>query len=329
MAECIRCSRTFSDANDLLFHALVSDNHHRCRDCDEDYTTKAELRQHFVDSPKHFYCFRCNLHLATQIALVKHNGWTHRRRPRVVAHSGSTSPTSTLSVSSTISTLSVSSSPEAKEQEKTKFTDRYCVPCKRAFMSPGNLRSHQRSHIHQGRRIPCPFSGCGKRFVSTAAVFIHLESGTCASGMTLDKLVRLVARVDHEHILTIPDRLANVTTNANIHTNTNKPFPSSSTTGVSMRGRVRYVRDGALYRCSACGKAFRTYLAFTRHAGSAAHAAQVFRCPLAHGCGAEFRTFSGLCQHVESERCRVRGLRDMVDKVIRSVLNKVKGMTAR
>ncbi|KAL1943407.1 hypothetical protein VTO73DRAFT_4482 [Trametes versicolor] len=323
MAECIRCSRTFGDANDLLFHAIVSDNHHRCRDCDEDYATKAELRQHFVDSPKHFYCFRCNLHLATRVALVKHNGWTHRRRPRVVALSGSTFSTSTLSVTPTASTLSVPSIPnlKAEEQEKVKFADRYCVPCKRAFMSPGNLRSHQQSHIHQGRRVPCPFPGCGKRFVSIAAVFIHLESGTCASGMMLDKLVRLVSRVDREHVLTIPDQLANVATNS--------ASPSLSASGVGMKGKMRYVRDGALYRCTACGKAFGSYVAFTRHAGSAAHAAQVFRCPLAHGCGAEFRTFSGLCQHVESEQCRVRAARGMVDNVIRSVLTKVEGTAAR
>ncbi len=335
MTECIRCSLAFADANDLLFHTIVSDNHHRCLDFSKDYATKAELLQHFVDSLKHFYCLRCNLHLATRDALVKHNSRTHRRRPRRGAHSGSTSPTSTLSVSPTTSTLSVPSTPnlKAEEQEKGKFADRYCVPCNRAFMSPGNLRSHQRSHTHQGRRVPCPFRGCRKRFVSSTAVFIHLESSTCASGMTLDKLVRLVARVDCEHVHTIPDKFTdttiNVHANANTNTGTSSSSPLPSATGVSVRSKVKYVRDGALYRCTACGRAFRSYVAFTRHAGSAAHAAQAFRCPLAHGCGAEFRMFSGLCQHVESEQCRLHDHRSLVNKVVRSVLNEVKGMAAR
>ncbi|KAI0771681.1 hypothetical protein BD413DRAFT_604432 [Trametes elegans] len=93
------------------------------------------------------------------------------------------------------------------EHRRQKHADRYCVPCKRMFQNANKLDSHQRSATHQGRSIVFPMQGCGRAFVSTAALVLVLESDSCLSRVTCDVVDRVVAKYDRSNVITNPARL--------------------------------------------------------------------------------------------------------------------------
>ncbi|KAL2810864.1 hypothetical protein BDW59DRAFT_66056 [Aspergillus cavernicola] len=62
-----------------------------------------------------------------------------------------------------------------------------CATCRQYFNSPSNLKSHKITHA--GRNIDCP--GCSRRFPTNSAMMLHLEAGTCHSGVDLDELNQL------------------------------------------------------------------------------------------------------------------------------------------
>ncbi|KAF7800182.1 hypothetical protein EIP86_011429 [Pleurotus ostreatoroseus] len=62
----------------------------------------------------------------------------------------------------------------------------------------------------------------------------------------------------------------------------------------------------------------RTYATAQSFNGTApAHDEEIYHCPTAYdGCGVEFKTLSGLLQHMESECCDVRKFRNQVTKTL-------------
>ena len=75
--------------------------------------------------------------------------------------------------------------------------------------------------------------------------------------------------------------------------------------------------NGSAYECYVCGRTFRSLDALNQHLRSPAHAEKKYHCPSAwHGCGTEFKTLSGFCQHVESEQCGVWRFKGKMDRVI-------------
>ena len=83
----------------------------------------------------------------------------------------------------------------------------YCTGCGRGFQNQNNLQQHLNSKQHRPSNVICPGRGCNKVFISVAALSLHFESSTCASGMTRKQLDSLVVRADRNHIITNPDRL--------------------------------------------------------------------------------------------------------------------------
>ncbi|KAI0325954.1 hypothetical protein GY45DRAFT_1329538 [Cubamyces sp. BRFM 1775] len=171
------------------------------------------------------------------------------------------------------------------------------------FSSAGNYDSHRRSALHQGRRVECPMEDCGKHFVSIAAVFIHLESGACVSGVTVDDVARIAASVDrYDNVITVDD--------------------------------ARWIADqvydsldrgsgwsGPWFECPICDDEVPTSSHALRQHIRSVH--PIFHCPPDFGCGKRFGTLSALCQHVESGQCDVCDERDEVDRVVDDVLREV------
>lgn len=177
----------------------------------------------------------------------------------------------------------------------------YCAPCDRAFASESNLHHHLRSSTHQPRRFKCPGKRCGATFISHSALVLHCESGTCPSGVTRDKLNKLIVSVDKGSIITNPARMV-----------------GGPDEGVTQRFATEYSWNGEAYECFLCFKEFRSLKALNLHLNSPAHEGKIYKCPTQwDGCRMEFRTLGGLVQHMESGSCKVsryaRNLTDVID----------------
>ncbi|KAL5332132.1 hypothetical protein BJX70DRAFT_385047 [Aspergillus crustosus] len=74
-----------------------------------------------------------------------------------------------------------------------------CTACDRSFNTPRQLSQHDvdkhdmcatcRRISHAERNIGCP--GCSRRFPTNSAMMLHLEAGTCDSGVDLGKINQL------------------------------------------------------------------------------------------------------------------------------------------
>ncbi|KAI9058641.1 hypothetical protein FKP32DRAFT_1596937 [Trametes sanguinea] len=271
-----------------------------CEKCNKDFPSQLARTQHFVQSPRHAYCERCTLELPSFDQLTIHLRSTHhccdlcrsgpptlvngapRRLPRVFNDDAG-----------------------LHAHRRRNHPDLYCTPCKRIFDFPSNLDSHRRSALHAGRPVVCPASQCSKRFVSLAALFIHLESGTCLSGVGLTTVSIAAVHADRTHVVTTDDAFDIV------YGQSQAGFPYA-------KGQVEV--EGGMYRCAVCDKRFPLLRSLTAHRRSPAHAEKIYRCPQGHGgCGACFRTLSSLYQHVESEKCGVRQNRAIVERAVKGV----------
>jgi hypothetical protein len=153
------------------------------------------------------------------------------------------------------------------------------------------------SKHHLPATVRCPGRGCSKSFVSYGALVLHVESGACPSGMTRDRLNRLVVRRDTRHYITNPDRLIEGPLDGRYE----PPAPVETwATELSWNGEE--------YECFLCGGTFETLARLNKHLQSPRHADKIYRCPKPD-CRTEFRTLSGLCQHVEGGTCGVRTFR--------------------
>ena len=151
---------------------------------------------------------------------------------------------------------------------------------------------------------------CGRAFAQSSALVMHLESGACASGLTRRMIDALVASVDVGGVITDPTRMLEYGGGA------------GSRRGKAAVTEVRATErawNGREYECYLCPgyKGFKTLARLNQHLASPAHADKIYRCPpLLSGCSREFKTLSGLVQHVESERCGVRRFKARMDRAI-------------
>ncbi|KAI0325435.1 hypothetical protein GY45DRAFT_1364490 [Cubamyces sp. BRFM 1775] len=298
MAWCDRCDRFFSSEHALWQHEQDSNMHHICYKCNKDFTSAWALIQHYTQSPRHPYCQRCDEHFDDYEELYDHYEDAHWY----------CRPCNTI----------FDSELGLHEHRRQKHADRYCVPCKRMFQSASNFDSHRRSAVHQGRSIVCPMKGCGKAFVSSAALVLHLESGACVSRVDRDTVNRIVERFDRQNIITNPSRMI-----------AGGPGSASSRkpTVVDQWATERSW-NGAGYECYLCHRTYRTLPALNQHLRSPAHEDKLYRCPRGlYGCGTEFSTLSAFCQHVESGRCGVCRFRSEVDRVLEGLSSKMKRLT--
>lgn len=271
MAYCSRCTRYFVNERALEQHRDDSSQHNVCHDCNKDFATYNGLKQHWINARRHHYCQDCDELFDNYDELEEHYEDAHY-------YCGSCSI--------------FFNSAHGLHQHNSQ-SHYYCSDCRRLFHSDSNLQHHLRSTLHAGATVPCPGKKCNKMFVSGAALVLHLESGTCPSRITREQVNRVAAKYDKQHIITNPARMIAYGDNGG---------GQSVTTWATERAW-----NGVRYECFLCHREYRTLESLNQHLASPAHEEKMYRCPRGYsGCGAEFKTLSALCQHVESEQCNIR-----------------------
>lgn len=185
--SCKGCSQEFWSDDELLAHQKKS-CHWFCQECDKCFQTLKLQTLHVRGSPhkEHFKCCDCNREYANQDSLNTHCCICDRvffSRSDLNQH--------------------VAQSPRHQRLQKTK--KQYgCTVCGRQFAEQSALRMHEQALNHNaGHEIACPVNAkCSKKFATSSACLNHLESGSCKSGMTRQKLHELVALHDKDHQIT-------------------------------------------------------------------------------------------------------------------------------
>ena len=78
--------------------------------------------------------------------------------------------------------------------------------------------------------------------------------------------------------------------------------------------------NGLHYECYLCHRTFASLPALNQHLNSPRHEDDLYHCPTGlRGCGSEFRTLSGFCQHLESEQCGVHRFKDALNSYIDAI----------
>ncbi|KAF4630250.1 hypothetical protein G7Y89_g7885 [Cudoniella acicularis] len=197
----------------------------------------------------------------------------------------------------------------------------WCYPCDKYFNTQNGYSmhmehntahkdldwecEHMHSRIHAGADMQCPF--CKRSFATASGVTIHLESGSCSSGLNRHKINDMVRRLDRNNVITRPmitmpgyDRVETIATSR--------------------------AWNGSGFECYLCTKQFNSLHSLNNHLKSPAHEQKIYRCPNRQ-CGREYKLLSGLVQHVESESCGLmrfsqvqrqarNGIQNMVGKMI-------------
>lgn len=158
---------------------------------------------------------------------------------------------------------------------------------------------HLNSSTHRPKDVPCP--GCEETFVSRSAMVHHLEYGKCPSGVNRRIVDNAIRQYDRNNVITNPARLLT------------GGDPSDNTYTATRRAW-----NGSAFECYFCHSEFRTLPSLNQHLASPRHQTKNYICPL-NTCRQTFKTLSGLCQHIESEKCgvlRFKGVRRAMDKVL-------------
>ncbi|KAF8204120.1 hypothetical protein BJ912DRAFT_941995 [Pholiota molesta] len=287
MAEyCDRCDRYFNSWNAYDQHLANSARHNECIDCNLDFTTWNGLKEHWVQSPHHSYCQYCGTHFDYDDDLDDHytNAHDFCQSCRIV----------------------FKNDVGLKEHYRQSQRHHYCAPCDRLFNSENNLRAHLNSSVHRPKDVTCPF-GCGGKFVSRAALVLHLESGSCTSGIDRNAVNRYVRQYDTNNVITDPARLL------------------TSGSGSSNQ-TVQYIATSASwngngFECYLCHNTYRSLNALNQHLASPRHQDQIYLCR-GPSCGQRFSVLSALVQHIESEKCgvsRFRAVQNAMDSVLGQV----------
>ncbi|KAI4245570.1 MAG: hypothetical protein L6R40_002371 [Gallowayella cf. fulva] len=156
----------------------------------------------------------------------------------------------------------------------------YCYGCQRQFQSLNNLKQHLKSSVHVGKNVECPW--CPNKFTNFNGVCVHLESGSCTSGITRSAIDQYCREVDPNHIFT------------------NKQIGWYKDTANPANIATRAAWDGSHYRCYLCQHGYATLRSLNQHLESPAHRQKIYHCPR---CRREYTLLSGLIGHLESESC--------------------------
>lgn len=141
-------------------------------------------------------------------------------------------------------------------------------------------------------------------FINKSALVLHLESGSCRSGVDRRLIDNWVRKNDRSNLITNPARLITAGERGNV-----KLFATEQSW------------NGQAYECVLCHTQFRGLIDLNRHLVSPRHQERIYRCPLS-SCNAHFVSLSALCQHIESERCGVtkfRAVKDAMDSLLSRV----------
>ena len=166
---------------------------------------------------------------------------------------------------------------------------------------------HLNSSVHRPKDVFCPFRGCDKTFVSRSALLLHLEEGSCRSGIDRTAINKYVRQYDTNNIITDPSRLL--------------------TSGTASDNTKYYASErswnGYKYECYLCHGTYTSLSSLNQHLASPIHQDKIYICP-ASTCRARFTTLSALYQHIDSEKCGVSKY-----KVVRHTVDSLLGQMGR
>jgi hypothetical protein len=157
---------------------------------------------------------------------------------------------------------------------------------------------------------------CSMRFASHSDVVLHLESGTCNSGVTRHMIDAYVLKHDVNSIITNSRAMI---TGGSTNYETYTP-PTYTATNRAW--------NGSCWECYFCHAGFRTMPQLNQHLASPKHSAtpnKIYRCPNA-ACGKQFAALSGLGQHIERGSCGVQRFKG-VQKTIDDLMGGMKRLT--
>ena len=140
-----------------------------------------------------------------------------------------------------------------------------------------------KSSVHVGKNVKCPW--CPNKFTNLTGVCLHLESGSCTSGINRTKINQYCREVDPNHIFT----------NKRIGWYDDDEGPAGTTHIASPASW-----DGSCYRCYFCPRGFTKLSSLNQHLASPVHEERIYHCPR---CKREYIALSGLVNHMESENC--------------------------
>jgi len=169
-----------------------------------------------------------------------------------------------------------------QSSKHTVISGYYCCKCMTDYSSASNLSEHIRSNTHRKKNVPCPFN-CGKHSVSTAAAVLHLEAGTCRAGVNNKYVTRYVREDGVSELIT---------------------DPSLMIIGDASSEVVNPLEPAGFSCYLGCKSEFSSRAALQQHLASPAHGEAFYVCPL-EACRKSFGRLSGICQHIESGKCRV------------------------
>ncbi|CAE6439400.1 hypothetical protein ACGC1H_000781 [Rhizoctonia solani] len=278
-----------------------------CERCNRGFGSDYAYDAHRRDSSRHYVCFPCNKDFPTYERLNQHLRQSSRHSYYCFFCDIDFEDDYDLSEHDeqyheycNSCDLWVDTTDDLVEHNKERHY--YCVECNRFFMNMNNLQAHLNSSRHRPKNISCPGVGCGERFVSKSALLLHFEGGRCNSGLTRQSLNRLIAERDKSNFITNPNRLI---------------------TGTTETWATQRAWNGSSYECYFCHRGFLTLPQLNQHLASPAHEQALYHCPqLGHGCHSQFKTLSGLCQHIEDGSCGVakfKVVQDNMDKLVRGM----------
>ncbi|KAF9807915.1 hypothetical protein IEO21_08032 [Rhodonia placenta] len=291
---CIECERYFGSYGALEQHRQNSPKHNllECPICDDQFSDEDDLDEHRKE--EHHCCIQCDRYFVNEGALEQHDSAKHYFE----------CPTCD----------DVYNSKDDLDEHRADEHN-CCVECARNFQSQQNLQTHLKSSAHRDRTLPCPGRKCTKRFISGAGLLLHLESGMCPSKLTRERINQLAVHYDRTNVITNASRLVAGPDGYAMP----QPPVISIATSLSFNGQN--------YECFLCHREYKTLDRLNQHLSSPAHDDEIYRCPKAwDGCGAEFRTLSALCQHVESEQCGIRKFNDPMQNVMEKMSAALKGL---
>ncbi|KAF2191199.1 hypothetical protein K469DRAFT_732670 [Zopfia rhizophila CBS 207.26] len=189
--ECEACDTAYRTPQEARRHMELN-NHFReyyCESCERGFQNENNLRIHLnsnIHRGSNISCPFCKRNFATATGVTHHlesgscpNARTLNRdiifreiRKRDPGHL----------ITKKLLTWNRESSSSITVTERCWNGSCYeCYLCHREFGSLNALNQHVNSPAHKQKIYHCPGRGCGKEFVSLAALFNHLESETCGA----------------------------------------------------------------------------------------------------------------------------------------------------
>ncbi|GAA5900506.1 hypothetical protein JCM6882_001263 [Rhodosporidiobolus microsporus] len=171
------CRKAFSSKAKLFRHFARSDEHNYCEECELDFPTPAGLRSHFANSKKHHFCTLCDDDFDDDEDLQEHKDEEHAKCEACGEYFKS----------------EIGRYEHARQTHVDSLW--FCEAHQKMFATETNWKAHMASALHAPLNFPCPAS-CGTIYVSRSALILHLESGTCKSGLDCRKVDQYITLVD-------------------------------------------------------------------------------------------------------------------------------------